>query len=135
MGNTPQRMIRQRATALVIRDGNLLLLREPVDVEFSLPGGGVEDGEPSLVALHRELREETGLTASRVKYLFDFCEFFGPQTTGEAWGQVHSVYLVDASGEVSLSYEHVEFEWWDGESDLPMWDYVRPMLSMLDRSE
>ena len=135
MGNTPHRKIRRRATALVMREGKLLLLREPVDVEFSLPGGGIEDGEPLLVALHRELHEETGLTASSVEYLFDFCEFFGTQTTGEAWGQVHSVFLVDASGEVSLSYEHVEFEWWDGKSDLPMWDYVRPMLTMLNRSK
>ena len=118
-----------------MRDGKLLLLREPLDVEFSLPGGGIEDGEPSIVALRRELHEETGLTAYSIEYLFDYCEFFGYQSTGEAWGQVHCVFRVDASGEISLSYEHVEFKWWDGESELPMWDYVKPMLSMLDRSE
>ncbi len=119
----------------MMRDGKLLLLREPVDVEFSLPGGGIEDGEPLLVALHRELHEETGLVASKVDYLFEYCEFFGCQRTGDFWGQVHNVFLVDASGEVSLSYEHVEFEWWDGKSDLPMWDYVQPMLTILNRSE
>ena len=135
MGNTPQRKIRRRATALVMRDGKLLLLREPVDVEFSLPGGGIEDGEPSLVALHRELHEETGLVAARVDYLFEYCEFFGCRSSNEWWGQTHEVFLVEASGEVLLSYEHVEFEWWDGKSDLPMWDYIRSMLSMLHRSE
>ncbi len=135
MDSTRQRKIRQRATALVMRDGKLLLLREPVDVEFSLPGGGIEDGEPSLIALRRELHEETGLVASRVDYLFEYCEFFGCQSTGDSWGQVHSVFLVEAGGEVSLSYEHVELEWWDCESDLPMWDYVQPILSMLNRSE
>ena len=106
-----------------------------MDVEFSLPGGGIEDGESLLVALRRELHEETGLAASSAEYLFEYCEFFGCQSTGDSWGQVHSVFLVDASGEVSLSYEHVEFEWWDGESHLPMWDYVQPILTMMNRSK
>lgn len=135
MDSTLQRKIRRRVTALVMRDGKLLLLREPVDVEFSLPGGGIEDGEPSLTALHRELREETGLIATKVDYLFEYCEFFGCQRTGDVWGQTHEVFLVDATGEISLSFEHVEFEWWDGESDLPIWDYVQPILTMLKRSE
>ena len=131
---TVERRIRHRATALVVREGNVLLLREPKDVDFSLPGGGIEDGEPSPVALRRELREETGLNASMVEYLFDYCDFWGLDGS-DYWGQIHSVFLVHASGEVSLSHEHVEFEWWDGRSDLPVWDYVPPLLSMLNRSE
>ncbi|MCB5168879.1 NUDIX hydrolase [Streptomyces bambusae] len=50
----------------VIRRGEeVLLVRESLGVNgevlWSLPGGGVEDGELMNEALRRELREETGL--------------------------------------------------------------------------
>lgn len=50
----------------IIRQGDeILLVRESLgadgEVLWSLPGGGVEDGELMHEALRRELREETGL--------------------------------------------------------------------------
>ncbi|MFD5875296.1 NUDIX hydrolase [Streptomyces sp. NPDC060322] len=50
----------------IIRRGNeILLVRESLgaagEILWSLPGGGVEDGELMHEALRRELREETGL--------------------------------------------------------------------------
>ncbi|MBY6307644.1 NUDIX hydrolase [Streptomyces clavuligerus] len=50
----------------IIRQGDeVLLVRESLGVNgeilWSLPGGGVEDGELMNEALRRELREETGL--------------------------------------------------------------------------
>ncbi|MFJ8542697.1 NUDIX hydrolase [Streptomyces sp. NPDC093586] len=50
----------------IIRQGNeILLVRESLgaagELLWSLPGGGVEDGELMHEALRRELREETGL--------------------------------------------------------------------------
>ncbi|WP_241387551.1 NUDIX hydrolase [Rhodococcus sp. CH91] len=50
----------------IIRRGNeILLVRERLGIGgailWSLPGGGVEDGELMNEALRRELREETGL--------------------------------------------------------------------------
>jgi 8-oxo-dGTP diphosphatase len=50
----------------IIRRGNeILLVRESLGVDgeilWSLPGGGVEDGELMNEALRRELQEETGL--------------------------------------------------------------------------
>lgn len=50
----------------IIRQGNqILLVRESLGIDgeilWSLPGGGVEDGELMHEALRRELQEETGL--------------------------------------------------------------------------
>ena len=36
---------------------------------YTLPGGGVEDGEEVLTALHREIAEETGCTCSKIQEL------------------------------------------------------------------
>ena len=51
--------------AVVLVDGKVLLVKrahEPLQGEWSLPGGGVEVGETLREACAREVREETGLT-------------------------------------------------------------------------
>lgn len=52
---------RPGAYAIIYREGRILLTHqsEPVP-EFQLPGGGIDPGEGSLRALHREVIEETG---------------------------------------------------------------------------
>ena len=125
-----KRRIRRRATAIVIRNGKVLLVREPQEAEFELPGGGVEDGELPADAVERELREETGLELVEADYLFEYCDFRAAEG-GEYWGRVHTVFGVKAGGDVVLGKEHCEFAWWDGTVKLPLFDYVEPMLEML----
>jgi 8-oxo-dGTP diphosphatase len=59
----PARVYRTRPGAYaVIREGDDVLVTEQIapDREFQLPGGGIDPGEGSLRALHRECLEETG---------------------------------------------------------------------------
>jgi 8-oxo-dGTP pyrophosphatase MutT (NUDIX family) len=65
---------RRSAVRLVVLDeaGRMLLFhtREPAHPElglwWELPGGGIDPGESYVDAAVRELREETGLTATRI---------------------------------------------------------------------
>jgi len=53
-------------SAAVFRQGRVLLVRRDMPPSaglLSLPGGHIEPGETALDAVHRELREETAITA------------------------------------------------------------------------
>lgn len=54
---------RTRATALIIQDGNILLIHRINNGEeyWVFPGGGIEEGETPEEAVVREVKEETGL--------------------------------------------------------------------------
>lgn len=82
-----------RVTAILIKDDKLLLLEQNVDNErgWSLPGGGLEEGETLEHALEREMVEETGLTVA-VKELLYVCDYikYGNHV-------VHMTFLVESN--------------------------------------
>lgn len=64
---------RVRAVALVVFNGSILLLERKENNKhyFTLPGGGVEQGERVEDAAVRELKEETSIDAKLQRGLYD----------------------------------------------------------------
>ena len=68
--------LRPGAYAVLIRENRMLVTYQAApDNEFQLPGGGIDPGESPVVALHREVFEETGWTISRPRRLGAFRRF------------------------------------------------------------
>lgn len=62
---------RVRVRAIIEYEGQLLLVRNRSSPDFwALPGGGVDNGEDIITALHRELVEETGIVPLIGKLLY-----------------------------------------------------------------
>jgi 8-oxo-dGTP pyrophosphatase MutT (NUDIX family) len=115
---------RDRATAVVRRNGLLLLVQERGFPQFSLPGGGLETGEPAEKAVVRELREETGLRAVSISPL--------PQCrTSDVYNTYH-VFDVQAEGTLSIDPNELKDAWWwDGHEPVPLFTYVIRVLQQL----
>ncbi|MGB3668342.1 MAG: NUDIX hydrolase [Bermanella sp.] len=56
---------RHAARAIVIKGDDILLLYTQRYHDYSLPGGGIDDGEDKVAGLVRELQEETGAQGIR----------------------------------------------------------------------
>jgi len=120
--NSPSNMSgpRQRATAIVIRNEKILLVRDRTRTSFSLPGGGIESGELAISVVARELCEETTLVATNISYLF--------QHGGKA--NNHHVFRIQADGDAdeSIDADVEEFIWWDRASELSVYPHVVNIL-------
>ena len=79
VGERVQRGIRYRtrpgAYAVLLRGQDLLLTAQVGDPLLQFPGGGIDPGEQTLPALHREVMEETGWTMTAPRRLGSFRRF------------------------------------------------------------
>ncbi len=94
--------MRTRATAVIIREGKLLMMHRFNNGEeyWVLPGGGVEEGEDINQAVLRELQEETSIEANLKDNLLEFTD---PR------GDRHALFLCEyVSGEAQLHKDSVE---------------------------
>ena len=115
--------LRDRATLVVIRNGLVLLARDAGQEHFNMPGGGIEDGESPEEAAVRELREETGMTATATATESLF--------TWDSAVARHHVFRVDAEGEAKTGGEVAELLWWDGKGHLETAPHVNVILEKL----
>lgn len=74
--------MRNRATAVIVRDNEILMVRFDYRGKsfWYLPGGGIEAGETPEQALVREVREELNLKVTEYKLLFTAPMPDGPGT-------------------------------------------------------
>lgn len=102
--------------ALVERDGKVLLGRRRFDPSaglWDIPGGFVEESEHPLDALHRELREETGLEIEPAEFLGAWMQDYGQRNV------LCLTWLArPAGGEERAGDDLVELRWF-GPEELP----------------
>ena len=74
--DTGQHRFNFRASAVILRDGFVLLHRLEGDTFWCLPGGRVEPGESAADAVLREMQEELGVQVSAGPLLWVVENFF-----------------------------------------------------------
>lgn len=67
---------RPSAYAVIIHDGQILMLNNKSNGKLFFPGGGIKIGERIEEALKREVREETGLEIQVEKFIHFKEQFF-----------------------------------------------------------
>lgn len=108
-------IVRHRGAAVMLatdEEDRILLVRQfrlPVNAKlWELPAGTLDEGEKPLVTAKRELREETGFTASKWKKLAEY--FPSPGFVDEKMTIYHATGLT--AGEASpMDDERIETRW------------------------
>ena len=136
MADTPPPKPVLGVAAVIWNDRQEVLLirrtKEPRKGQWSLPGGKVEFGEGLEDAVHREVREETGLEIALLG-LAGVAETFLDASVGAA--DLHFV-LVDysarvVSGEAKAASDAADATWFGRAEidDLPLWNETKRMIA------
>ena len=121
--------------AIVINKDNKIFVGKrkdfPINNKWQMPQGGVHDGENLVVALKRELEEETSIKSIKIlKEIDEWTEYELPNyLLGKIWkgkfrGQKQKWFILKFTGtddEINLKTSHPEFiEWkWVSPDTLP----------------
>lgn len=100
------------ASALVVRDGRVLLVQraiEPARGAWDIPGGFLEVDEHPEAGTVRELREETGLAITIIGLLGIYLDRYG--SAGDADTTLNIVYLAMAQGDPRAADDAATIGW------------------------
>lgn len=104
-------IVRHAARAVVVRGEDILLLYTARYHDYSLPGGGIDEGEDEIAGLVRELKEETGATGIRNVKPFARYDEYRPWYKSDA-DIIHMIshcYVCDIDAQLGdTSYESYE---------------------------
>lgn len=104
--------------AFIVHDGKVLVLRESEKNpngtnphRYDIPGGRLERGEDVTTALHREVKEETGLEVDIGAPLY--VGEWWPKVQNEQWHIIGVYFLCHLRGEsnVTVNHEHDRAVW------------------------
>ena len=102
-----------------------MLVQERGRSEYSLPGGGIEHNEPSLLAAVREIHEETDLKVSAIRYIGDL----------DGRRAKHYVFIAAVYGNIRLQKKEIaRYKWWDGQESIPVQGHVHGALALLKKT-
>lgn len=114
-----QPIIESVAKALVINEKNEALIltvgeykaRPDKSFKPDLPGGLVDPGESGLIAVARELREETQIVAEQNLFTLVYAktEFYPKENKSVT--KLFYLLRLDDTPEVTISWEHASYEW------------------------
>lgn len=119
-------VFRPTAYAVILHEGQVLVVNTRSTGKFAFPGGGVELGERLEEALQREVWEETGLKVEVLRFLTFRESFFHYDPSGNSYHCFLFYYLCRPLTFMLKSNEAIE----DGEAENPGW----VPLSALDRN-
>ncbi|HET8991772.1 MAG TPA: NUDIX domain-containing protein [Candidatus Saccharimonadales bacterium] len=91
----------------IVIDGKKILLSKQTN-GYNLPGGGINFGENPLEAVIREIKEETGITASNPRLIEASTYYFTSRSKQEVTYQAVALYYVCDFQPGSLSADGLE---------------------------
>lgn len=99
--------------AIIEKDRKVLLVKITGWGKYFLPGGGIDDGENALIALHREVGEETGFLVKVLEKVGEANEYiFSPKLGGKI-NKISDFYRAEITGEdpsLKIELDH-QVEW------------------------
>ncbi len=114
-------ILMERATAVVIRNDRVLLLEDQTFEAYMMPGSLIEPNENRSDTVTRGLFEQTGLSAVSTAHLFDW----------ESTTNRHSVFRIEAGGDVQIGNGPASFIWWDRKQGPQLFAHVNAILLRL----
>lgn len=110
-------VFRPSVYAVIVHDGNILMIRNKSNDKLFFPGGGINVSETLVDALKREVREETGIEVEIEKFLHFSEAFFYYDPGDEAYHMFNFFYVCKPKTFELVTDEKVD----DEEAEKPRW--------------